>query len=292
MSLARIQRLAEIWLPNETARKARTLAVIQIVQPWNAYIDESGQSRHGKEAVAVAGYVATFDSWIRLEKEWNQVLEHAFRDSSVPADRRFFHMTDFIARQKQFDNDWSNEKRDLFIERLATIAMQSTIMGFGAALLKEDYESALPLDIRDQWRDPYYFLVFNCLSAFMKAAKWNRLELPRPVNVLFDNKPKFTGFATALFYAVKQHKDPDQVLGDAAFGSKIEHSPLQAADLLVYKVARWIIETEHDPTRKVRKSLDLLRRKLNIAIAFPSVQRLKLYADFVRRAQSSKHDSP
>jgi len=43
--------------------------------PYNAFVDESIQDqRYGIKANGVAAYVATFDNWLHLEKEWRQIL--------------------------------------------------------------------------------------------------------------------------------------------------------------------------------------------------------------------------
>ena len=96
-----VQALAELWMLDLEARKRCSLVVIEVIKPNNVFIDESVQNRYGQEVIGVVGYVATFDSWIKLEKEWNRVLAH-FKVPTLPDDRNpIFHMTDFIARHKQ-----------------------------------------------------------------------------------------------------------------------------------------------------------------------------------------------
>ena len=155
-----------------------------IQKPYNVFVDESVQNRHGEDALAVTGYVASFEEWIELEREWRQVLAYY----KIPGP---FHMTDFIARKGRFANDWTDQKRNEFIGRLAETAEQHTIAGIGCCILRSDYEKALPTNIIERWGDPYFFLTFSFLSVLLGLPKRHRLTFPKPLYCLFDRKKKF-----------------------------------------------------------------------------------------------------
>jgi hypothetical protein len=102
--------------------------VIEVFHKANTYVDESIRvDRENQQWLCcVTSYTATFDSWIQAEVEWQAVLDF-FGVSEC-------HLTDFLARKKEFRNDWSDEKRNLFMERLCTIASQRPIMGTRCAI--------------------------------------------------------------------------------------------------------------------------------------------------------------
>jgi hypothetical protein len=85
--------------------------VIEIFHKANTYVDESIRRDRGTGQwfCAVTAYVATLEAWIQAEKEWQGVLDH-FGVSE-------FHLTDFLGRYQEFKNDWSDAKRDQFMER-------------------------------------------------------------------------------------------------------------------------------------------------------------------------------
>ena len=56
---ASIQAFARLWLIGEQEFGCRSLIVIQ--KPYNVFVDESVQNRHGEDALAVTGYVASFE---------------------------------------------------------------------------------------------------------------------------------------------------------------------------------------------------------------------------------------
>jgi hypothetical protein len=128
--------------------------VIENVYPYNVFVDESRQVRLGPAvypaAFGVAAYVATFDRWLELEKRWREIL-HNFK---VPLDGKpehtepVFHTTYFIARKRQFKNDWSDEKRDEFMELLTLTASEHTIAGVACCVDEKEYERVLLMTLK------------------------------------------------------------------------------------------------------------------------------------------------
>ena len=55
--------------------------------------------------------------------------------------------SDFLARKKEFKNDWSDAKRNLFMERLCTVASQRPAMGVGVAISQPPAGSILFRDL-------------------------------------------------------------------------------------------------------------------------------------------------
>jgi hypothetical protein len=254
--------------------------VLEVFHKANTYVDESIRvDRETKQWLCcVAGYTATFDAWIQAEIEWQKELDF-FKVSEL-------HLTDFLARYKEFKNDWSDEKRNLFMERLCTIASQRPIMGTGCAIGQHDWETGLSESLREEWKDPYYFCIYGMLSLIRTKVLRDRTSLPLPLFFLFDNKPKFEGAALKLYREYQIEHDPKEEIFDGfASGSRKKYKPLQTADLLVGVINRRFEEMTHGvgpELSKMKKPMDLLFKK-EIAITFPTAELIKQFADFAQR---------
>jgi hypothetical protein len=260
--------------------KGCVLVMVETVFPANVYIDESIQ-HHGKANLyAVAGYVATFDRWIKLEQEWRQILD-LFK--SPP-----FHFTDFMGRHGDFENlNWSDEKRNEYMELLCQTAAEHTITGVGCAIYDVDYKKGLPPELLRMWRDPYYFCVYGMLSLIEGMERKTRLVLPKPLYLLFEERKKFQGAALRMFTEFKeileQTTSPNaNLFAKAEFGVKKDYISLQAADLLVGVVNRRFKEMVFKLPYKMKKPLDRLNRKGHLIVAFPSEPHFRKYVQFLR----------
>lgn len=260
--------------------------MIERFYPYNAFVDESRQERFGSSVFGVAAYVATFDRWLELEQRWREIL-HNF---GVPLDGKpehtepFFHMTTFIARQKQFNNDWSDAKRDDFMELLTTTAAEHTVTGVTCCVDEAEYKRTLPTDIRSEFREPYFFCVWGVLSALAGLETRFHIVLPdEPLWFLFDRREKAVELASRIFYTAKRLR-ANQVFGEMGFGEMWKTPQLQAADLLTYEAVRRSLEERHNPTIPLRKSLQVLGRKKNLYFVHFDEERLKRYVELVREA--------
>lgn len=281
-----VMRFAQLWGISEGEFAIRSLAMVEIYYPYNAFVDESRQSRFGPAIYGVAAFVATFDRWLELEQRWREIL-HKFE---VPLDGKpdhtepFFHMTDFIARQKQFANDWSNDKRNEFIELLSRTAADHTVVGVACCVNEEEYQRVLPADIQEQFKKPHFFCIWGVLSSLAGLeSRWS-IALPTPLWFLFDRKKKSVEHAARVFYTTKQLR-ANAVLGEMGFGSMWNTPQLQATDLLVYEAVRRSAEERHDATLKARPPLQQLSRKGNLFIIHMDEERLSRYVELAREAE-------
>jgi len=254
---------------------------IEVFRKATTYVDESIRTDCETQEwlCCVTAYIASFDSWVEAECEWQRVLDSFGVSES--------HLTDFLARKKEFKNDWSDEKRNLFMERLCTVASQWPIMGVGAAIRQSDWEGGLSKALRDEWKDPYYFCLYGLLSLIRtKVLRDRGSSLPLPLFFLFDNKPKFEGAALKLYREYQAAYDlKGEIFGGIDFGSRKKYKPLQIADLLVGLINRRFEEMTRavDPElSKIKKPLDLLFKK-EIAISFPTAEMLRQFPEFAQR---------
>ena len=287
-----VARFAGLWGLDEDAQRRQSLAVIEVAYPYNVFVDESAQNRYGGKVMAVTAYVGAFDRWLALEYEWRAILERF----EVPLDGKpehtqpFFHMTDFIARQKQFKNAWPDAKRDEFIERLTMTTSEYTILGVGCCVVEEEFRQ-LPDDVQNEWREPYYFCIWGILSLLLGVETHYPITIPRPLWFLFDRRKKAVQFAASIFYQVKATKDPTGILGEMGFGEMWKTPQLQAADLLVYETARYKLERDYNLSPSMRKSFEKLKRKNRLLIVYLNREYLDKYVQFVRRAQATEESA-
>jgi hypothetical protein len=289
-------RLAELWRFDENARRERRLMIFKV---FHAYMDESGTHDQSK-VVAVAGYLATYEQWTAFEKEFNQVMDHfAVKD---------FHMTYFESRHGEFDwknywfSPWAEDTRTRLIERVTTLCQRHTIIGLGCAVVREQYERLLPQEMRDELRHPYYFCIYACLSMLLR---WNnpKLETLKPINFLFDQKKgrfhlgsamvSWEAFVQELYQRVKAGLDPEgKILGQAVpGGDRKEYPQLRAADLIVFETARLRLHQLEEPERPIRKSMDVLRKDLNLLVTFLTEVRLRNFVRIMEGAASGLNEA-
>jgi hypothetical protein len=98
-------------------------------------------------------------------------------------------------------------------------------------------------------KHPYYFGLYTCLYQLVTMEKIvKRVKLPLPLRLLFDRKKGYEGFASDIYYDVKNQFESlgwGSTFGDMGFGAKDKDIPLQAADLLVGVVARNRLRLRH-----------------------------------------------
>jgi hypothetical protein len=194
--------LKRAWMDSGPKTNALEMT-IEVFHKATVYVDESIRTHRDTQQwlCCVTAYIASFDSWIEAEREWQGVLDSFGVSES--------HLTDFLARQKQFKNDWSDTKRNLFMERLCTVASQRPIMGVGAAISQTDWEAGLSETVRGEWTHPYYFCTYGMLSLIRSMVLRDPTSsLPLPLFFLFDNKPKFEGAALELYREYQTKYDP------------------------------------------------------------------------------------
>jgi hypothetical protein len=138
------------------------------------YFDASGTQKNPdglgrySPAVSVSGYLATPKQWSNFQKEWKIVLDYA----GIP----YFHMTDFVARVKEYKG-WTEEKRKMVFEALIAVVHRNVMYGIGSLVLLSDYREVINTEFRQAVvGQPYTFCGKMCLFA---AAGWRRKSVTR-----------------------------------------------------------------------------------------------------------------
>jgi len=269
-------RLAGLWMIAPGERSRRVLMIVSAA--YNSYFDES-HTHDGSPIVSMAGLVASYESWARLEIEWQKILHHRGVD--------VFHYTDFMAREGKFKNDWSNDERNAFMERLCTTVSENITVGIGISVFRDEYERVLTGGLKAEFKDPYFFCLFSCLHFFLTwEDNIKTISLPYPLQFLFDRKPGYEGYAAGIFYDVIRQlgeisgKDKYR---DMAFGSKETHVPLQAADLLVGVATRNFLRERLNKSFKMEKSLETMGKSGSLMLVATREDLLQRYVEIVSR---------
>jgi hypothetical protein len=255
-------RLAGLHMVPVSERDRR---VLMISTAHNAFFDESG-THDASEIIALGGLISTYDGWSRWELEWSKILK--------AYGIKVFHFSTFMARKGEFDNNWTDAKRNEFMERLCVTIADNITLGVACSVFKDNYEKVVPVDLRQQFKHPYFFCVYTCVALLLVTEPTTpRLTLPKPIQFLFDRKPGYEGFAAELFYKVLGEFEKRGLASgfrDMGFGSKEKDIPLQAADLFIGVTARNFLRSRRKNlplSETVEKSLKALGSQLLVSNA-------------------------
>ena len=247
--------------PEDAERKFREWASLfpdKLIMSVAVFADDTGThddtgSEPGSAVAGVCGFLSWDDDWSKFSGEWQEVLNRY----NVPK----FHFRVF-ADQKRGPNQpdwpyhgWSEEKRRDFLLSLATIIGQRTQFGLSAFFNKRDYDELFP----DWWKEmgttPYMFcimLFFDAMADELQK-RWP-LAKESKVSYIFDRNPdlRWTGWVNFFFF-LKIHIGEGERMGTLSFAESKATPPLQAADMLAYRM-RQVNEKLILGTPSVKKS--------------------------------------
>lgn len=223
------------------------------MKPFTAYFDTSGS--RGTDMMAVGGCISKIEDWKQFETEWNAALAWA----KVP----YFHMREFTAKRKPFDNKkWEREEyRQNFLKRVIdTIARNVDLLAL----------NILPID---DWRvvNREYcmqegrltpFAVVGC-GAMLCVEEWCRVNHVdwSNVEVIFEHGDTDRG--DFQFWCKKSfHKSPLFKPGFSDNRSNFDEyplTPLQACDFIAWEARRAETDVKDDPpSYELRKCFSIL----------------------------------
>jgi hypothetical protein len=189
------------------------------------YCDDSGT--HPKSRVAVvAGYLGQITQWRRFEKDWKGLLAE-FGVTQM-------HRAKLEAFQGEFEG-WNESRRRLFLRRCHLLMREYTKMPIGIAVIKEQFNSILPREIRDKFGGVYGWCAQECIVA---ARIWcENHSHDEPIQWVFESGTIGHGQVGAMFQELHLHSE--WLIKGWAFQDK-SVVPLQAADVLAYEVFKQV----------------------------------------------------
>jgi hypothetical protein len=208
-----------------------------------AFADETGTHdrtgvHEGAEVAGVVGYLSWKEDWDIFTGLWNEVLKHY----EVPV----FHMSEFSDEINGPKNPkwpyrgWSREKKDQFIRELVANTRDNALIGVGGLVGVRDYDAIVPDWLKTQIGHPYYFCFQLFFDTILDAL--TKFEHPFPpgeqVAFFFDQQQEFKNKALEVFDNLHAIKDVDNRMGAITFVRKEQYIPLQAADLLAFRMRK------------------------------------------------------
>lgn len=212
---------------------------------FSSYFDASGHPDQS-DVLTVAGYAAAVDSWIRFEREWQEILR--LEGISV------FHMTDFASSQGEFAS-WRGrepekiEKRRKLVEALTFCLQKHCAKFFRISIFLPDYEKVnLKFQLSETIGRPY---AACCSQITFSLREWAKdLGALDTLLYFFEDGDKDKGDFEKSHKAT-YGKNP-------RFLDKSEAIAFQAADFNAWKM-RTILQECNKPTHTIEKGHDLLR---------------------------------
>jgi hypothetical protein len=227
----RVAKMAD-W-PHPHASVCKALAMLK------AYFDESG-IHEGSSVTALAGFVATKDSWVKLEPKWQGVLSE-YADRGV----RFFHMTDALAQRGQFARI-DKPNLNYMLTQLSEAVGASGATAISSAVVVKDWKAVV--------KDPDFLKRFPapldlCFENLVEnLALWARQHAGgEPVCPVFAYQKEFSPRMADLGRVYGAQDWYRTVLGAIAFDFPDRTIPLQAADLLVHQMNWDITKRRYGP---------------------------------------------
>ncbi len=205
-----------------------------------AYLDESGKV-DDSDFVAVAGAIASVESWLEFEARWNGVL--------AEFDAPPLHMKTFAHSTGEFAG-WKGDetKRRDFQERLMRVALDTIDGIIGAVIDVRVFRSLDEPEQRAHAYDPYWPCLQDCLSIAgnraMDHGDYERVE------IFVEDQSNLAVKATTLFERCKAaFADPSMVIDGNPAGvgerldsinvrTKVDSVSFQLADWLAYEITK------------------------------------------------------
>ena len=222
-----------------------------IIMPLAIYIDEAGThdetgKQPGSAILAVGGYIGWRDDWLKFAGEWEQVL----CDYGVDAFHAVEFMRDPDIQEKDKDSPyryWSDEKRERYVLDLAKVARSHAVRGLVTAVILKDYNTIFPDWLRQHLSHPYTMclqtLYLNVINEWDKLfPKFHRqLSIDTQLAFVFDRVKEFNKIATLIHTEHSAEEiDKQHRIGSFTIASSRTATPLQASDLLCYRMVKRI----------------------------------------------------
>jgi Protein of unknown function (DUF3800) len=223
------------------------------------HFDESGLDSNSL-TFWVAGWVGHMSVWHEFSRSWNQILQRF--------DVSAFHATDCSNSQREFKG-WTPERQKAFMEELILVINSTDILGFGAGVVKADYERIVTPDFLkalgltpEWWREPYLLAFQSCIIEAVIAGE--PLPASEGFSFIFEEQTIFEARAESVFAEMRDVRrwPRGDRLGSVRFTPSAESTPLQAADMLVYELRKRNDHLLDGSGRRTRISLGRLSKRI------------------------------
>jgi hypothetical protein len=178
-----------------------------------------------------------------------------------------YHHAVFLQLQKKCVDAVEAKEYDLLQERLIDALSQVEYYGFGASLIRSDWD-LFKNRLRDTepYRDPWLFVFESALDEIMSRTE-ETFGVTAPISFVFDRQDQFAARALTLYSQILSKDLPyrERLRDDLEFRPKDDSPPLQAADLFTYEANRYVRETKIKNVEPERWQLKLIRERRPVA---------------------------
>ncbi len=210
-----------------------------------AYFDDSGD-----ESIAVvAGYLATTEMWTLFNQRWVSLLQRYQVKQSHRADLENFQ-GEFV--------DWDPPRRTEFLKKAHTIIRCCTHTGIGVALIKKDFEEAIPQHDLLRKYGIFGWCAHGCLAGVNRWCKEKKLN--EPIEYMFEAGTVGQSQLNTTLSTLYKHlpsREQNRIKGWSFYGKEI--LPLQAADVVAYEYFKFIrnelVDNRKRPIRRSARNL-------------------------------------
>jgi hypothetical protein len=165
-----------------------------------AYADETGSAPDPTRThLGMGGLVANSEKWSAFDAAWRHICKEEGVD--LP-----FHMKEFSASRKQFENPrWTEkERRNRLMDRLITAIDDTGAIPVGAIVNVPDFNSlseGQQKSLSGEKREPYYVVFQECTRQLGLESALHAFP-PELVSMVYAKLEKFTGEAEQLWSAI------------------------------------------------------------------------------------------
>lgn len=212
-----------------------------------AYFDESG-THAGSPIVLIAGLIAPIETWIDIEREWNENLA----TSRVP----YFHAYECDAGVGAFANT-ERVFRDALRIGLAKVIAKYSPEPVIAGIEKEDWERLQPIVARSALRESYGHPCAWCFEYCMQqVVTWSYEQADgEPVAIILASQDEYKTLANDIYAAHLVSPAHDYPLAFAA--AKLTPA-IQAADFVAYEAYKNFVRQKNNPNAPYRPQFEIL----------------------------------
>lgn len=227
---------------------------------FTAYLDETGHSKDERQKfVGIAGLLARTEDWIVFEEKWKAAL--ALPHFNIP----HFHMTDFAARKRIYQN-WSEEKRRKVFGKLMNVTESIYPLPFGAIMPMEVYRR-LTEEQQNFIIDPYFLCFQSVVAACTVFLERMNISVQEKVALIFSDQVEFRHRALQIYEQVEEAGLYTRRSTPPDFRDMRDFAPLQAADIITYEMYKEFERQLYRPLAAPRfgyKRIELMSKRKNL----------------------------
>ena len=208
-----------------------------------AYADESHSGNKDSEVLIVAGWIALRDEWSKFCVEWQRVLNQyaapyfhfrEWSDASTVVRGKRRGSSEFLKKNPY--KCWDQSKLDGFLLELAQIAASGNRLIVGGYVPAKKLEEDKASGIVKTKPSPEGLCIKHFFDSVISTINHHRSPLKRqPITFFFDHSDN-SDWKKIVNDGFESSRSKNRHFKQISFASKVDHLPLQAADMVAYRL--------------------------------------------------------